>query len=71
MLNEGAKGVLGFPAETPKTVLCTVQSPVLGCFPGCETGVFTVRETLLGLSAGGPQMIFSTLGLAPGPRNLN
>ena len=55
------KVCLCFRSESPKTVSCAVRSPVLGCFPRCETGFCTVRETLSGPSAQRHQITFSTV----------
>ena len=44
---------------SPETVSCRVWNPVLGSFPGGKK-VCTVQETLLGLSAGRPQLTSCT-----------
>ena len=60
-LREGAKGVFGPPKwDSPRSLLHGAK-PLFGHFPPVQNTVWTVRETLLGLSAGRPQITFSTL----------
>ena len=61
VLKEGAKGVFGPPGWDFQNSLLHGAKPLFRQFPPVRKRVWTVRETLWGLSAGRPQMTVSTL----------